>query len=159
MFLLLNLNNQIIYFLIKITLQLLKLVLLTSTTLDHHILILLQNDIECVVDVDDGDVWQSVWRATRTRNLKGVHGVQHGLNQGVVGGRWGRLQGERAFAKAVKGLVAFGGDDPVLEGLRMKVGLILILTSFIITRWPMTTIDGYCPCLFFMITLISNKET
>ena len=88
---------------------------MASTALDDHVLVLLEDDVAALVEVQNGDGRERGGRAAGLGDVAGAHEVHEGLHDGVVGGVHVGAQGEGALAGAVVGLVAFGGDDPVLR--------------------------------------------
>lgn len=88
---------------------------MTSTALNNHLSILLENDRGRLVEVEDGDARQLGGRALRLGRVEGVHQVHQGLDDGVVRGVHVGVKGERTFAVAIEGFVPVGGDDPVLK--------------------------------------------
>ena len=88
---------------------------MTAAALDHHVLVLLQNDVGALVEVEDEDRGELLRGAARFRDVVRVHQVHERLHDGVVGRVHVRVQREGALAGAVEGLVVVGGDDPVLD--------------------------------------------
>ena len=89
---------------------------MTSTALDDHVLVLFEYDVAALVKVEHGDGGERGGGAAGLGHLARVHEVHQGLDDGVVGGVHVGAKGEGALPVAVLGLVALGGDDPVLDG-------------------------------------------
>ena len=82
---------------------------------DHHIAILLENDVWVVVEVQDRDGGQLGRRAARLWHWQRLHEVRKCLHNSVVGGVHLSVKGKRAFAVAVESRVAFRCDNPILQ--------------------------------------------
>ena len=87
---------------------------MATTSLYNHILILLKNHIWTLVKIKNRYSTQFRRGTIGLRHpAKGVHQVNKGLYDGVVGGVHVGVEGEGALAVAVEGGVSLRGDDPV----------------------------------------------
>ena len=87
---------------------------MASAALDHHVPVLLEDDIGRLVKVQDGDARELCGRAAGLGHILRLHEVHQRLDDGVVGGIHVGVEGEGALAVAVERLVAVRRDDPVL---------------------------------------------
>lgn len=88
---------------------------MAAAALHHHVLILLQDHVGALVEVEHWDAAQLGGGAAGLGYAPvGVHEVDQGLDDGVVGGVHVGVEGEGALSVAVEGGVPVRGDDPVL---------------------------------------------
>lgn len=92
-----------------------------ATRLHHHLLVLLVDDVVGRVDVEDAYGAEARGDAAGGRSGVRVHGVDEGLDDGVVGGLQVRADGEVAGAVAVVGVVLQRRDDPVVPAHFLEV--------------------------------------
>lgn len=90
----------------------------TAAALDHHLLVLLQDDVGVIEEVEHRDRGQFRRCATRFGVLERVHQVDQSLDDSVIGGVHVGVEREAALACTVVGGVAFGRYDPVLRATK-----------------------------------------
>jgi hypothetical protein len=91
---------------------------MTAAALDHHLLVLFQDDVGVIKEVEHRDRCQFRRCATRLGVLERVHQVDQSLDDSVIGGVHVGVEREAALACTVIGGVAFGRYDPVLRATK-----------------------------------------
>lgn len=95
--------------------NLMHLPLLEATAgTDHHVLVLLKDDVATVIVIEYGDWTEFGGGAAGLRYGTRAHVVDECLHDSVVGGIGVPIEGEGALALAVESHVPKGRDDPFL---------------------------------------------
>lgn len=100
---------------------------MASASSHNHIPVFFQDDIGVIVKVKNRDGIQFSWCTAWFRNIFGIHKVNQGLYNGMVGGIHVRIEWEGALSITVVGSIAFGCDDPVLPSQVLEAHVKLVL--------------------------------
>lgn len=105
---------------------------MTSTSSHNHVPVFFQDDIGVVVEVKNRDGIQFGWCAAWFGDVLGIHKVDQGLYNGVVGGIHVCIEREGTLSITIVGSVALGCNDPVLPSqvLEAHVKLMLLASCF-----------------------------
>ena len=87
---------------------------MTTASFDDHVPVLFEDDVGRLVKVEDGDAGQGGRGTAGLGHVVGLHEVDEGLDDGVVGGVHVGVQREGAFTVTVVGRVSIRSDNPIL---------------------------------------------
>ena len=91
---------------------------MASASTDHHVPVLLQNDVGAVIEEQDRDGTQLGGCTARLGNGFRTHQVDQSLNDGVIGGVQIVVEREGAFALTVESSIAVWCYNPILHSNR-----------------------------------------
>lgn len=114
--------------------------LVAATGPDHHVSVLLQDDIRAVVEVEDRDGVELGGRTAGLGYCVWVDEVNQCLDDGVVGGVHVGVQREGALSLTVVGSIAFRCNDPVLPAKVSEADVQLMFLAGL----PLVTAAVFC---------------
>lgn len=106
--------------------------LAAAAAFDHHVLVVLDDDLFAVIDVQNGDGFEAGGDAAGLRDQLWIDGVDEGLDDGVVGGVEVVREVVGAVPLARVGLVPGGGDDPVVPADLGEVHVQLVTSTSVV---------------------------